>query len=133
MRYLLSVTALLATAALLPSTPAHAKKRKVDHKDPVRVLEAVFDAAKRKDPTVLVTLCDPQSENDGDTRHICELTRENKDWDEFVSYFQKAKISGDAVIQDDRATIPFTFGPKGEDKEEMRLIRRDGNWYLSSF
>ena len=132
MRYLLSaLLAFLVTAPL--TTPASAKKPRVDHEDPVKVLEAVFTAARSKDPSALASLCDPEADNDGDTKRICTLTKDADGWDEFVTYFKKAKVSGEAVIVEDRATVPFTFGPDGTDKEEMRLIRRGDHWYLSSF
>ncbi len=108
-------------------------KSAVDFTDPVKVVQAVFDAAKNKDIVILTTLCDPKEENDGDTRRICELTKDSEKLAEFFKWFSKGKVTGKAVITGDKAAVPFVFGPEGKRKEEMNLVNRDGKWYLSSF
>lgn len=109
------------------------KKTTVDFSDPVKVVQAIFDAAKNKDIVILTSLCDPKGENDGDTRRICDVAKDSKKLDEFVLWFSKGKVTGKAIIEDDRARVPFLFGPDGKKKEEMNLIKRDGKWYLYSF
>jgi tetratricopeptide (TPR) repeat protein len=106
----------------------------VDFTDPVSVLQAVFTAAQTEDFSVLSGLCDPRGENDGDTAFICAITADHPDKDSFVAYFAKAKVVGDAVIDGDRAEIPFLFGPDGDQGETtMGLVKREGKWYLSDF
>jgi hypothetical protein len=97
------------------------------------VVQAIFDAAKNKDIVILTSLCDPKGENDGDTRRICNVAKDSKKLDEFVLWFSKGKVTGKAIIEGDRAMVPFVFGPDGKKKEEMNLIKRDGKWYLYSF
>ncbi len=105
----------------------------VDLTDPASVLQAVFTAAQTEDFSVLSSLCDPQGENDDDTAFICAITADHPEKDSFVEYFAQAQIAGDAVIDGDRAEIPFLFGPDGDREETMGLIQRDGKWYLSDF
>jgi hypothetical protein len=124
------VLGFLANAVALADTE---KKPAVDFTDPVKVVQAIFDAAKNKDIVILTTLCDPEGENDGDTRRICDVAKDTRKLDEFVLWFSKGKVTGEAVIEEDRARVPFIFGPDGNKKEEMNLIKRDGKWYLYSF
>ena len=105
----------------------------VDFTDPAGVLQAVFTAAQTEDFSVLSGLCDPQGESDEDTTFICAITADHPDKDSFVEYFAQAQIAGDAVIDGDRAEIPFLFGPDGDQAETMGLVQRDGKWYLSDF
>jgi len=105
----------------------------VDFSDPVSVLQAVFTAAQTEDFGVLSSLCDPRGENDGDTALICAITPDHPDKDSFVEYFAQARVAGDAVIDGDRAEIPFLFGPGGDQEETMGLVNREGRWYLSGF
>jgi len=103
----------------------------LDQTKPENVVEAVFKAAKSGNFEELKLLCDPNGENDGDTRRICELTEEDKA--EFVEFFKDGKVSGQAAINGDEAEVPFTFGPGGTETETMRLIKRGDKWYLYSF
>jgi hypothetical protein len=105
----------------------------VDHSDPVKVLQAVFDVAKGADAAVLGELCDPLGKNDGDTRRICDLSSGFESNDEFVLYFRNARINGEAVVDGTLASVPFLFGPDGDREESMELVQRDGKWYLSAF
>jgi hypothetical protein len=107
----------------------------VDFTDPASVLQAVFDAAQSGDFAALQNLCDPLGENDSDTQMICDLATDNTERASFVEFFEKAQINGDAQISLDgsEAEVPFLFGPDGQEEETMKLINRDGNWYLSSF
>lgn len=105
----------------------------VDHADPAKVTKAIFDAAAAGDASQLKGLCDPAGKNDGDTRRICELTKEHEKWSEFVDYFKKGKLVGDATVTGDKAAVSILFGPDGTKPETMKLVQRDGKWYLSSF
>ena len=125
---LLFVLGVLTNVALLTEN-----KPVVDFSDPVKVVQAIFDAAKNKDIVILTSLCDPKAENDGDTRRICNVAKNSEKLDEFVLWFAKGKVTGKAIIENDRARVPFIFGPDGKKKEEMNLIKRDGKWYLYSF
>ena len=104
----------------------------VDQSKPEAVLQAVFDAAKTQNFDMLKGLCDPKGESDGDTKRICELS--DKDKEQFVQFFATGKIVGEATIEGDNAEVKFTFGPEGQTKDEtMKMIKRDGKWYLKSF
>lgn len=105
----------------------------VDMEDPASVLQAVFDAARTEDFSLLGGLCDPLGQNDGDTALICAITADHPDRDSFVAYFAKGTIAAEALIQGDRAEVPFLFGPEGDQEETMVLVQRDGKWYLAEF
>ena len=101
--------------------------------DPVKVVEAVFEAARTGDLSVLPGLCDPTGKNDGDTKAICFIgTLSKEEQDEFIKYFEKGKVIGEPEISGDNAKVKIVFGPKGNKNEEFNLVRIDGKWYLSS-
>jgi len=102
---------------------------------PEDVVQAIFDAAVAGDFAPLKSLCDPQGENDGDTQDICDLATSAAGREDFVAYFARGKVSGDATVSaaGDVAEVPFLFGPDGDRAETMKLINRNGKWYLYSF
>jgi hypothetical protein len=101
--------------------------------DPVKVVEAVFEAARTGDYSVLPGLCDPTGKNDGDTKAICFIgTLSEEDQAQFAKYFSKGKITGEPEISGDNAKVKILFGPRGTEDEEFNLVRIDGKWYLSS-
>ena len=102
-----------------------------DQSSPEGVVKMVFAAASSGDLSSLKDLCDPQGENDGDTRRICESADKNPD--EFKEYFAKGKINGESTVEGERAEVPFLFGPDGTKEESMRVIKRGDKWYLYSF
>ena len=101
--------------------------------DPASVLQALFDSARLGDLSQLAGLCDPQGENDGDTAAICVMSADNELAASFREWFATGQITGEAIIDGNRAEIPFTYGPEGGREETMRLIQRDGRWYLLDF
>lgn len=104
----------------------------IDQTKPEEVVKAIFKSAKSGNFEMMKNLCDPKNENDGDTRDICQLV--DKDIQkEFVKYFKNGKLNGETQVKGDKAIVPFLFGPNGEKEEEMKLIKRDGKWYLYSF
>lgn len=99
--------------------------------DPVRVVEAVFEAARTKDYSVLSTLCDPMEENDEPTSNMCNVSnapQERKK--EFIAYFNKGQVVGEVKIEGNTASVPIKFGPNGELDEVFVLVLRNGLWYL---
>ena len=101
--------------------------------DPVKVVEAVFEAARTGDFSVLPGLCDPTGSNDGDTKAICLIgTLPEEDRNQFVKYFEKGKVKGEPEISGNNAKVKILFGPSGNNDEEFNLVRIDGKWYLSS-
>ena len=99
--------------------------------DPVKVVEAVFEAARTEDYSILITLCDPLGENDDPTSNMCNVANapiERKN--EFIEYFSKGKVVGEVEIEGNTASVPIRFGPKGELDEVFVLVLRNGLWYL---
>ncbi len=105
----------------------------IDFTKPESVVQAVFDAAQSGNFEILKNLCDPIGENDGDTKRICTCADDEKNRAELIEYFKTGKVAGAAKINGEEAEVDFTFGPNGNDKETMKLINRDGKWYLYSF
>ena len=108
----------------------------MNSKIPANVVNAIFYAARTQDFQILGELCDPEGKGDGDTRSICDLAF-SKENEEFVEVFKNGKVSGSTTNESneygDFAAVPILFGPKGDKKETMNLVKRDGKWYLSSF
>jgi len=106
---------------------------KVDFTDPVAVVQALFDAAATENFSALSQLCDPLDENDGDTEDICAITDDHPLRDEYVQLLSTGKVEGDPLIDIGFASVHFSFGPNNSRSETMRLVLRDGRWYLYSF
>lgn len=116
-----------------------------DQADPSSVVLRLFDAAITNDPQMLMGLCDPQRENDGDTDCICALaaeyvphkcpedSRNRIPWEDYKQIFEHAKLAGEATIEGEGAMVPFLFGPEGSRPETMVLVKRGEKWYLLSF
>lgn len=105
----------------------------LDQSDPMAVVQAIFDVAGGASAAVLGKLCDPKGENDQDTRRICDQATADALDDEFIQYFRNGKIDGEALLQGEKASVPFLFGPRGDKSDTMEMIRRDGKWYLYQF
>ncbi len=125
----------------------------IDFKDPQSVVNAIFYAAQARDFAILCCLCDPYGKADGDTKGLCSISQiaqqiqvyggsENtrKLLDGFVAMFESGRISGQVTYEDNEGTqfakVPFIFNhPDGASRsdETMGLVKRHGNWYLSSF
>jgi hypothetical protein len=105
----------------------------VDHTDPSAVVQAMLDVATSNDWAQLGGLCDPDGGNDGDTQRICNLATDAEDRAEFIEVFRGGTLNGAARISGDTAVVPFVFGVTDRNAEEMRLVQRDGRWYLASF
>ncbi len=115
-----------------PAAPATMATGTVDQSSPTKVTEAVFAAAASGNTDQLKGLCDPKGEGDGDTKDICGMTAASPKLGEFKEYFAKGKATKE-TITGDAAEVTFLFGPDGTKDETMKLVRRDGKWYLSSF
>ena len=133
MKILIIYTAVLAGILFASSDNKAISQTDDIQSDPVKVVEAVFEAARTGDFSVLSGLCDPTGANDGDTKQICYIGQAPKDkQDEFVKYFEKGTVVGEAEISGDNAKVKILFGLNGNKKEEFNLVRIDGKWYLSS-
>lgn len=113
----------------------HEKTSTDIHDDPLSVVQAVFDAAKSGDLSILSELCDPTGAGDGDTKSLCSINNNSsqRGKEGFINYFKNGKITSNAVISGNRATVKFKFGPDGTKDEEFELNLVAGKWYLSSF
>ena len=118
-----------------PPDESPASAGPVNFLTPTGVLQAVFQAAQMEQYSYLADLCDPLGENDRDTQMICDLAEDETNRASFVEYFAAGKIDGEARISPDgnTAEVPFLFGPDGNQKETMKLIKRNGRWYLFEF
>lgn len=134
-------------------TEQETKQDQVDFTNPESVVNAIFDAAREQDFTILSLLCDPEGEGDGDVKQICSVTglaeevQKNpadknlkRDLEDFVSVFKKGKITGETTYKTfkdiEYASVPFCFDhPGGDDRsnETMELVKRMDKWYLYSF
>ncbi len=135
----LSTILLISTILLLSCNPAVKKTTKDNanlkpQTDPAWVVNQIFIAAKEGKYELLSELCDPEGKGDGDTKFLCTIQNAStKDKQEFDEYFKTGKIIGEPVIEGEEAKVEFTFGPDGNKKETMNLVRRGDRWYLESF
>jgi len=106
-----------------------------DVASPEDVVQAVFDAAQSGDFAPLADLCDPQGENDDDTKVICSAATDDAHRQVITEAFVKSRINGETQVSEDgdQAQVPFLFGPDGDREETMVLIKRAGRWYLLGF
>ena len=105
-----------------------------DRTDPVWVVNQIFEAAKNQQYDVLNDLCDPMGENDKDTEMICTIANAPEDIRQsFIDHFSSGRVVGEAKIEGNTAKVNFKFGKNSDKDETMNLIKRDGEWYLSSF
>ena len=125
----------------------------LDYKNPNSVVSAIFYAANTQDFAILQYLCDPLGRGDGDTKYLCGIATlaiqarrgdENdeaaKKIAEFITVFKAGEINGEVTYQEsngiESAKVPFLFdhkNRKGGRQETMNLVKRYGNWYLTSF
>ncbi|MBT3218474.1 MAG: hypothetical protein HN348_05235 [Proteobacteria bacterium] len=131
---LLTILVLTSLAVAQPVEQSPQQLPAVDHSDPVKVLQAVFSAAETGNLSQLPSLCHKKVDSDGDVRSICEMTRDDEDFRDFTKVFAGSTIQGPARIEGDQATVDFTFGPNGPERDEkMNLERHKDKWYLASF
>lgn len=150
-KLVLILTAFLLTSLLLVAQEK--KSYEIDFTDPKSVVNAIFYAAQTKEFSIMQCLCDPYGEGDGDTKRLCSISQiakqiedyggsENtkKGLDEFVNMFESGRISGQIIYSENEgekySKVPFLFNHPGGDRrsdETMILVKRHGNWYLSSF
>lgn len=105
----------------------------VDHADPAKVVQAVFDMAAGASPTALSSLCDPLHQNDLDTQRICDEADGAAPESSFALYFAKGKALGQPRIHGDSAWVDVQYGPHGDHQSALCLIRRAAKWYLFRF
>jgi hypothetical protein len=129
-RMLVGAAVVASLAACSTQSSGTASATGVDHSDPAAVVSAIFSAAKARDSRGLSGLCDPQRENDSDTQEICELHPDAPKWKVFVAAFENGAVAGRPRVADNRAEVDFTYV---DTSETMRLVLRDGKWYLSGF
>lgn len=103
-------------------------------KSPEGVMNYIFQSAKNGDFSNFRYLCDPYGENDADVNQICYvemLTDKRKV--SFKQEFENGRIIGDLKITSENAEIEFAYGRSSNKLEKMRLIKRNGLWYLSGY
>jgi hypothetical protein len=91
----------------------------------------VFAAARTQQYAPLAALCAPNA--DGDTQRICSVPADAGAAAEFQRYFATGRVTGPAVVTGTDATVPFSFGPSGNDTETMQLVQISGAWFMREF
>lgn len=101
-------------------------------KDPVSVMNYIFNSAKKGDFSNFRNLCDPYGENENDVNNLCyaEILME-KEKDNLKSEFENGRVVGKAKIKGDQAEVEFAFGQSANRLEKMQFVNRNGLWYLS--
>jgi hypothetical protein len=105
-----------------------------DQSTPQATLQSLFKMARTQDYSQIHKLCDPEKEGDGDVKRICNLMNEPKiSKEEIYLNMRLAYILGHAEYRENMARVPFKFGIKCNETEEMVLVKRGAKWYLYSF
>lgn len=105
----------------------------VNSSDPANVVDAVFEAAKTGNASLLKGLCNPAGTFDLDARRICDYASGFDKEGEFPMFFARGKRNGEVQQSGDQASVPFLFGPNGDKPDTMDLVKRDGKWYIECF
>lgn len=102
--------------------------------DPTSVMKYIFESAKKGDFSNFRNLCDPYGENDSDVNQICyaEMLIEKQQAD-LKKEFENGRVIGKAQVNGDKAEVEFAFGPSANRLEKMKMIKRNGLWYLAAF
>lgn len=149
---------LILTALALVSTSStvfgqNKKTYEIDFTNPESVVNAIFYAAQTKDFAIMQLLCDPYGQGDGDTKKLCAISQIAKQTEshddsenaknklsEFVKIFEQGQVNGQVTNEMFKgvqyAKVPFFFhypDKESQINETMQLVKRHGNWYLSSF
>jgi hypothetical protein len=103
-------------------------------KNPVSVMEFIFKSVKNGDFSNFRNLCDPYGENDSNVNQICyaEMMMEDRQ-SELKRNFENGRVIGKAKITGNNAEVEFVFGERANRLEKMKMIKRNGLWYLSGF
>ncbi len=137
-------SSIVTSLAIIISIGSFAQRSpfKLDQENPKSVVTALFYAAQTNDFKILKDLCDPLNHGDGETISICTLAHpddsENRiSRKEFIDLFIEGQISGTITYENPNgyhiASVPIQFGPNGNTEEYMKLVEREGKWYLYSF
>lgn len=103
-------------------------------KDPVSVMKYIFESAKKGDFSNFRYLSDPYGEHDSDIKNIsyADLLSDKK-LEELKLEFENGRIIGKPIINGDKAELEFAFGPSSNKLRNMKMINRNGFWYLLGF
>ena len=115
---------------------AQTAEYKINFSSPLSVVKAIPAAAKSGDYKMLKCLCDPLDEGDRGTKNICSLMdlKELKDntrrFNLALKSLKSMEVYDVTYVDEKNAFVKIKIS--GRD-EEMNMICRYGNWYLSSF
>lgn len=103
-------------------------------KNPIDVISFIFESIKNEDYSEFRNLCDPYGENDNDVNYFCYAEMLTKKMQNNLKRdFENARIIGEPKIVGDKAEVEIAFGRSTNQLEKIRLVKRNGLWYLFSF
>lgn len=112
---------------------ASAAKPTLDQSSPRALALSIFAIAKDGDLALLAPVADPL-DADGDSKDVAGVAKAPAERQaEFRTYFAKGTVSGEPKVEGDVAEVPILFGPDGKKTETLKMVKRDGRWYLQSF
>ena len=116
------------------TTTSSAQNRALNQSTPRNTVEEIFRCARTGDYSQIHLLCDPLGRGDGDTKELCSINLQSQAQKiEFRNFFKLAYTIDQKIIKERGAEVNFKFGPRAQKNETMRLIKRNGKWYLNSF
>lgn len=102
------------------------------HKSPKDVAETIFYLIDNEKYDGLPDLIDAEADTDG--KELGNLkSADGTKQKQAREYFKGAKISGDPVINGDKASVKVKLGHNGAFEETFKMVKKNDKWYLQSF
>jgi hypothetical protein len=115
-----------------PDPVVPAPPPKLNHGSPRGLAMSIFAIAKHGNLEALAGVADPV-EADGDAKQVANVGKASAgEQAEFKSVFGTGSVTGEKT-EGDQAEVEILFGPDGKKKETLKLVKRDGKWYLKDF
>jgi hypothetical protein len=113
-----------------PVVPAPAPV--LNHGSPRGLALSIFAIAKSGNLAALAGVADPV-QADGDAKQVANVSKASApEQNEFKSGFATGTVTAEK-IEGDNAEVEILFGPDGKRKETLKMVKRDGKWYLQDF
>lgn len=117
---------IMGVALLLPACGSG-----IDQSSPTAVVEGILEAARSGDYGGLAAVIDPAG-GDNDAQAIRQAAAGDAAARErFRLRFAKGRVAGPAKGSGDRSRVPVLIGPDGTERDEFKMIKIDGKWYVT--
>lgn len=103
----------------------------IDQSSPEALAKSIFRAAKTGIYSGMKGVVAEVA--DEEVREIANVATAAPEFQQmFHKHFGKGKVAGEVMTKDDQAMVPILFGPDGDKKETLGMVRKDGRWFFSN-